>query len=649
MEYPKLFSPIKLADGLELRNRLVMAPMATNFADESGVPTPNQHAYYKLRARKGIGMIVSETNYVREDGKNSRNRMGLHGDHVISSHIQLTQAVHEESVKICAQLHFGGYTISPKIIGRYPLSCSATPLNTKGENLVGLIPRKMNEEDIKDLITCYADAAGRAVEAGYDAIQIHCAHGYLLNSFLSGHVNKRMDAYGGSDENRMRIVLEIFEAVRERIGNTFPMSARFSGEETCDGGYGVEFIIKLIKELGKFNICEVNISGGNYEDPEAIVPPFWYKKGTYAETSGRIKRQVNVPVSTVGRITHPRIAEDILERGDADLIYLGRELVAFPEFPEAARWNRPIRECIGCNKCFHSMAAGEGLRCSVNPWIGKDAAIMEIEQKGGVEKTKSAQRIAVIGGGPAGLTAAAEAAKKGHQVTLYERETCLGGKLNLAGNIIAGKDSILRLIEYQEIEARGAGVELRLNTKITAASELNNPDLVILAVGGRNRKVDIPGLKKMWSVEQAIENMNRLGQEAVIIGGGLVGIELAEALVLTGRHVSIIEILDDILIGYELPNKRGAILKICELGVEVYIKSCVAGVENGNLKIEFDKRTFTLPYDDVVLCAGCIHNIELKEELIKAGLNVVAVGDCLSPGKIFDATQSGLAVVNNLI
>lgn len=542
-----------------------MAPMATNFADEYGSPTPNQYAYYRLRARKGIGMIVTETNYVREDGKNGRTRMGLHSDHVLPSHRLLTKAVHEEGAKVCAQLHFGGHTITPGIIGRYPLSCSATPLNTKGQNLVGLIPRKMSVADIKELIGCFADAAHRAVEAGYDAVQVHCAHGYLLNSFLSPHTNKRVDEYGGSGGNRMRMVLEVMEAVRRRIGNAFPISVRFSGEETCDGGYGVEYIIDVIKELEKFGICEVNISGGNYEAPEQIAPPFWYPRGTYAGLSGRIKQEVHVPVSTVGGINHPRIAEEILERGDADLVYIGRELVAFPEFAEAARQGRLIRKCIGCNTCFHWMAAGEDLRCAVNPWIGEERAILEDEQKGGSRKTKSPKRIVVIGGGPAGLTAATEAAKKGHRVSLYEREMRLGGRMNSAGHLIEGKDSILRLIDYQEIEARKAGVEIYLNKKITAVSKLNNPDLVILAVGGVARQVDIPGVKNMWSAEQAIENVDRLGRKVVIIGGGLVGVELAEALALKGRHVSIVEILDDILIGSELPNRRGTILKICDL------------------------------------------------------------------------------------
>lgn len=647
MKYSRLFSPIKLADGLELRNRIVMAPMATNFADAFGVPTPDQYAYYRYRARKGVAMIVTESNYVREDGKNGPTRMGLHSDHVIPSHQKLTRAVHEEGAKVCAQLHHGGYTISPKLVGRYPISFSASPLMTRGDNLVGQIPRKMSIKDIKDLILCYANAVERAVASGYDAIQLHCAHGYFLNSCLSPHTNKRTDVYGGSDENRMRIVLEIFAAMRERVGNKYPMTVRFSGQETWDGGYNSDFIIKVIKALEPFNICEVSISGGQYEVPEQIAPPYWYPKGTYASVAGRIRKSINIPVSTVGRIINPQVAEDILARGDADLLYIGRELVAFPEFAEAARLGQPIRECLGCNVCFHYMSAGQNLRCTVNPWIGRDEELLDMVAKG-VKQTDRPKKVAVIGGGPAGLTAAAEAAKRGHQVNLYEGENQLGGKLPLGGSIVAGKDGILSLVAHQEYQARHAGVNIQLNKKITAAGELNNPDFVVVAVGGTERKITIPGLDKMWTAEQAMVNLDRMGQNVVIIGGGLVGCELAEALALKGRNVSIVEMLDDILIGHELPNRRGEIVKICDLGVWVYVQSQVIGAEKGMLSVKFKEVTLTLPYDDVVNATGYVRNTELQQRLTEAGLNVSAIGDGVAPGKIYNATQSGVEVAKNI-
>lgn len=648
MNYPRLFSPITLTKGLELRNRIVMAPMATNFADENGNPTKNQYAYYRLRARKGVALIVTESNYVREDGKNGRTRMGLHDDAVIPSHTRLAQAVHEEGGKVCAQLHYGGYTISPKVIGRYPLSCSASPLMSRGENLVGQIPRKMSVQDIKDLIACYADAAYRAVSAGYDAIQIHCAHGYFLNSFLSPHVNKRTDEYGGTEQNRMRIVLEIFGAIRDRIGLAFPMTVRFSGEETWDGGYGSDFIVKIIKALEPFRICEASISGGNWETPQQIAPPYWYQKGTYAEVASRIKAQINIPVSTVGRIIHPQVAESILERGQADLVYIGRELVAFPSFPEAARLGQPIRECLGCNYCFHWMATGDPVRCMVNPSVGQDEAIMNIE-KNGRPQTARPRRIAVVGGGPAGLTAATEAARNGHRVDLYEADDKLGGKLILGGSLIEGKSSILKLVTYQEHEARQVGVKIHLGKRIRGVDELDNPEIVILATGAKERKLNIPGLAKLWSAEDAIRNISAMGNRVVIIGGGLVGVEIAEVLAEKGRTVSVVEMMEDILMGHELPNKRGQIVQICELGVWVYTQTQVTGAKDGRLTLKFKEKEFAIPYDDVINATGYVGNAEQRNTFIKHGIEVMILGDCEKPGKIFHATQAGYALANTII
>jgi 2,4-dienoyl-CoA reductase-like NADH-dependent reductase (Old Yellow Enzyme family)/thioredoxin reductase len=624
-----------------------MAPMATNFADEFGSPTDNQMAYYRLRARKGVALIVTESNYVREDGKGAPTRMGLHSNHVIPAHKRLVQTVHQEGAKVCAQLHFGGPTIGPQVTGRFPLSCSAVPLDTKGELGVGLIPRKMSVKDIKELVGCYAAAAGRAREAGYDAIQIHCAHGYLLNSFLSPHTNKRMDNYGGNDENRLRFVSEIFEAIRNVVGGTFPISVRFSGEETLDGGYAADFIVYAINELTRFNIYEASISGGNYEQTEKIAPPFWYKQGSYADVSHWIRERVKVPISTVGRIINPECAEAILARGDADLVYIGRELVAFPFFAEAASKGQPIKECCGCNCCFNSMSKGEGLRCMINPFVGEDAAVLEQEEHG-AKRTRAAKRVAIVGGGPSGLTAATEAAKRGHAVKLFERAAAVGGRLPMAGSLVDGKQVIVRLVKFLEDEARQAGVEILCNHEIVNASQLDHPDMVILATGAVERKLEIAGLRKCASVEEATQNLDDLGQRVVIVGGGMVGAELAEALAVRGKDVSVVEMLDDVLIGYEFPNKRGVIQRLCDLGVWFYVSSTIISADDKVLTVKFKNQTRELPYDVVVNATGYLPQLALRDELQRSGTEVVAIGDCLSPGRILTAIHTAVEAVRRL-
>lgn len=321
-KYSKLFSPITLGS-LKLSNRIVMAPMATNFSTTTGQVTDRQINYYVERAKGGVGLIITESNYVSLEGRGSIRRLGLTSDDNLKEHKKLVEAIHRLGVPVCAQLHHAGSTAPFSAIGQYPVSCSATILPTKGQPFVGVIPRALTVEEIRDLVIAFGAAARRAKEAGFDAVQVHAAHGYLINQFLSPRYNKRTDSYGGSSRNRMRFLLEIIDEIRAQVGPDYPILVRLSAEEYIDGGYGLDFIVEVVRELENYGVSEVSLSCGNYEQLEQIAPVPPYPEGCYSTYSEQVKRVTKVPVGVVGRIRTPELAEEILRSGKADLVYLG--------------------------------------------------------------------------------------------------------------------------------------------------------------------------------------------------------------------------------------------------------------------------------------------------------------------------------------
>ncbi len=329
-----LFSPIEIGT-LELKNRLVMSPMALNYSGADGNMTQRQLDYYAARARGGVGLIVSESFYVLPDGRGSRSRQGLYDDSMVDEHKKLTATVHRHGTPIFAQLHHGGVTVPIHAIDRLPVGPSAIPFTPTGEPFVGIIPRQLTEAEIEEIVAAFARAASRAIAAGYDGIQIHAGHGYLIHQFLSPHYNRRNDRYGGDREGRARLLMEILQRVRQVAGAGFPISVRISARETMPDGYGVEFTHWLVKQMEGM-ADEVCISGGTHEDRQWIVPPMCIPEGFRADEAAGFKGIANILVSVVGRIVSPAMADEIIGTGKADLVYMGRGLLADPDLPNKA-------------------------------------------------------------------------------------------------------------------------------------------------------------------------------------------------------------------------------------------------------------------------------------------------------------------------
>ena len=636
--FKHIFEPIAIGE-MKLKNRLVLAPMATNYGTERGGMTERQIHYYLERAKGGVGLIISESNYVSLEGRGAINRLGLYDNGQIPEHRKLTHALHKVGTPVCAQLHHGGATVSMSAVGQYPVSCSATPLLTKGEPYVGNVPRRLSEAEIQDLIQKYSKAAWRAKEAGFDAVMVHGAHGYLINEFLSPHTNKRDDRYGGSEENRARFLLEVVESVRKVLGPQFPVMVRLTGEELFDGGYRIDFIQKVARWLENAGVDEINISAGNYEEWERMIAPPTVPEGFLAKNSAAVKEAVKIPVGVVGRIASPTTAERIIEEGKADLVYLGRTLIADPAFANKAREGREdeIRPCIACNKgCIDRMYAGLDIGCTVNAAMGK-----EISRR--ISTAKRKKKVLIVGGGPAGLEAARVAAAQGHRVTLCERSKQLGGVLNLAIRL-PHKEQIERLIQYfvRQIELHGVTVELEKEVNPHVIREVQ-PDVLILAVGSEPVRLGVPGanLPHVVLAEDCLDGKVSLGNSVIIVGGGLLGAEMAEGLVDQGKEVVIVEQLESVAIEAGFIIKKELLKSLCHKGVNMLVDTKALAISKEVIIIERFGEKETLEADTVILAVGYRPRRDLLQNLEVDKMEFHQIGDCVKPRTIMEAIEEG--------
>lgn len=634
--FKNLFSQIKIGE-MKLKNRIVLAPMATHYGTEKGRVTERQIQYYIERSKGGVGLIVSESNYVSIEGRGGTNRIGLHSDNQIPEHRKLTEAIHEVGTPVCAQLHHGGATVSMKAVGQYPVSCSTVPLLTRGELFVGNIPRRLSETEIQDLVQSFSKAAWRARESGFDAVMVHAGHGYLINEFLSPRTNKRDDRYGGKEENRARFLIEIVESIRKILGPRFPIMVRLTGEELFDDGYQINFTQKLAMWLENAGVDEINISAGSIEEMERGMGRPIGPEGYLSSDSAAIKDIVKIPVGVVGRIMSPKTAEKILEEGKADLVYLGRALIADPEFAKKAGEGRDdeIRPCIVCNKgCIDRLLAGLDIRCSVNPDMGR-----EISKS--ISSSGRSKKVLVVGGGPAGLESARVAAGRGHRVTLFEKSKELGGVLNQA-ILLPYKEPIARLIQYyaRQMELLGVTIELEKEVTTDVIREIH-PDVLILAVGAEPDRLGLPGanLPHVFLAEDYLLGKVSVGHSVIIVGGGLIGAELAEALADQEKEVVVVEQLESVASQAGSIIKKSLLKSLCHKGVKMLVNTKVVAINNKGIIVERFGEKEILKADTIILATGYKPRKELVQNLDVDEMEFYQIGDCIKPRTIMEAVD----------
>jgi 2,4-dienoyl-CoA reductase-like NADH-dependent reductase (Old Yellow Enzyme family)/thioredoxin reductase len=627
-----LFAPGTIGT-LSLKNRLVMPPMGTNYATWTGAVTDRLIDYHVARARGGVGLITVEFSYVHPSGKISYYALGVHDDAMIPGLARLASAIHAEGAKASIQIAHGGRRCRSTITGTQPLAPSAIPCGG-GES-----PRALTATDIDHVISWFVQAARRVREAGFDAVTLHLANGYLLQSFISPYANQRVDEHGGRLEGRMRLPLEVLDAVRREVGREFPIICRVCVDEFVDGGLTLAEGQRVAQWLERTGADAIDVIAGIPESLHVIGPPMAVPRGFLAPHARAIKGAVRVPVFAVGRINDPRLAEQLLRDGSADFIAMGRPLLADPSLPEKARQGRfdDIVPCIACNEgCFQRLYSGLDVSCVVNPRVGRESLFP-------AARAEQPRNVLVSGGGPAGMMAALTAAARGHHVVLCERGPRLGGQL-LMGDVPPHKDEIRTLREHLVDQLAKSTVETRLGTTVTR--ELvreSGADVVIVATGASSREASIRAVDAtIVSAWDVLSGRASVGAKVVVIGGGEVGCELAEYLATKGTAVVIVEMLGDLALTME-PRARTLLMqRLRELGVTVLVQSRIDAVRGSTVSYEQGGLAFRIEnVDTVVSAVGSLPNTTLGEALEGVEATVHRIGDCLRPRRILEAIREG--------
>jgi 2,4-dienoyl-CoA reductase-like NADH-dependent reductase (Old Yellow Enzyme family)/thioredoxin reductase len=630
-QFPKLFEPGRIGS-LELKNRLVMPPMATNYALKDGSVTQRQIEYYEERAKGGVGLVIVEISCVdSSSGKGSGRQIAIDDDKFIPGLSQLAEAIRQQGAKAAIQIHHAGRQTWARLTGNQPVAPSAI-LGPEGEQ-----PRELELSEIAALVNRFAEAAERAKKAGFDGVEIHGAHGYLVSQFLSPLSNRRQDAYGGSVENRARFLLEVIEAIRKRVGRDYPLWCRLSAMEIgVTDGITLEETQVVAQLAEKAGVDAIHVSA--HQITPARRPPMVQPPGIFVPLAEGIKKVVSVPVIVVGRIP-PELGEGVLGDGKADFISIGKALLADPHLPQkvAAGRMEDITPCICCLTCLDSTRwRREGICCVVNATLGRER---EYELK----PAESPKKVVVVGGGPGGMEAARVATLRGHKVVLFDDGDELGGQLLLAVKP-PFKDTIETFRRYLVGQVTKSGVELRLRQRFAAEmlDELK-PDVVVLATGVKPFIPQIPGIQSQ-KVIQASEVLTgaEVGEHVAVIGGELVGCETALYLIERGKKVTIMRR------GPELATKVHQFIREPLLGrLQFKGASILTGVEYKEItEAGVVIRTGTgeskvVEADTVVLAAGAVPDTELLAALQDKVARVFPVGDCVEPRGIRQAVEEG--------
>jgi len=639
-KFKYLFIPIKIGN-MEVKNRLAMAPMGTNLASQQGEATPSLISYYGARARGGVGLIITDDTTITSSALYHPNGLRLHEDGLIQSWKKLTKAVHAYGAKIAPQLVHPSFNAPSAFSGLQPVAASPIPSRRYRE-----IPRELTVEEIERIIEQFGEAARRVQEAGCDAVQIHCAHmHHLLGSFLSPLYNKRTDAYGGSLEGRLRLPLEVIQRIRSKVGPGFPILIRISGDEFQPGGRTIEesqYIAPLLVEAG---VDAIQVSAGTGNNFWLVIPPTGTPEAPYASLAEQIKRSVDVPVICVGRILHPWVAENLLQSGKTDMVAMGRALVADPELPnKAARGDGDdIAPCVGDSMCLVSVQMEQKIRCLINPAVGR-------EEEMPLPPAAIAKKVLVIGGGPAGMEAARVAALRGHQVTLIERTSKLGGQLLLA-SFPPLKQEYTCAIQYLAHQVKKAGVKVELNREVDSTIvETFQPEVIILATGAVPLlPKDIPGIDQKYVVTawDVLAGRTLVGPKVVVVGGGKVGCETADFIAhpvddLTpkGNRVTIVEVLENVALDEKSMARSLLIQRLKSKGVEIIVGAKVMEILPDGVKYLKEGREETLlGVDHIVLAMGAKSENDLGEKV--TGIPTFIIGDAKHPRTALEAMAEG--------
>lgn len=634
---PKLFSELKIGS-MTIKNRTFMAPMSLGYGNPDGVPGEEQQAYWLARAKGGTGCIITDATSVDPNTPYLGNTLCFRDENSIARYREFTDKIHDCGAKIIPQITHPG----PESISSF---FGVTPVSSSGyKNSMWQDTRALNIEEFPAIIEQYAHASSQAKQAGFDGIELHCAHGYmLLGSFLSPLKNTRSDEYGGSLMNRARLLIEVIDAIKAKCGTEFPIILRMSGSEKIPGGNTVEDMMELVPVLIEHGIDAFEISGGSqYEMPNKIIPSHGEKAGTNVEEAVRIKSVSTVPVIVVGKINTPELAETLIEEEKVDAVVLGRALLADPEFVNKIQEGHrdEIAPCAGCLVgCVGEQNKRKPASCVINPFAGKESRLS-------VEPAENPKKVLVVGGGIGGMAAARMAALRGEDVTLYEKEEKLGGQILLA-SIPPYKESLMKWIRYLEKELQRLGVKIEQNHPVNA-DEIRNSgyDAVLLANGSLpvmpEEGENICTAHQLLGGEKEIHEGNVL-----IVGGGMVGLETAEYLdsVKKGSlSLTVIEMKNTMGEGMGPANLVPAMARLKGIGVNLMTETRLVSVSGDTVRLvtagaEKELSGFT----HIVYAVGSRPDAGLYDAVKDCGKEIYLIGDAKETGQALQAVADGTA------
>ncbi|MHB9114873.1 MAG: oxidoreductase [Thermoleophilia bacterium] len=649
MKQKAILTPVNIG-GVRLRNRIAMPPMSTRLSNADGSVTQRLIDYYEERAIGGVGLIIVEYSYIDEErSKAAVCQLGAYSDNLLPGLSELSEAIQRRGAKTFLQICHGGGQSPADLISGAPGAPSAI-LVKKG----GHLPTELSIDEIKEIIHSFAEAALRAKKAGFDGVEIHGAHGYLLNQFLSPRCNKRSDLYGADLAGRTQMALEVVDAIRAKVGSRFVVGFRLNVEDYTPSGITVDETRIFVRMLEEHGISYIHASAGTYESHQYMISPTYLDRGHLSGLAKAVKDVVSVPVIAVGGL-NDEVGSKLIDEGLADIAAMGRALIADPSLPNkmARGLDKEIRPCIRCNDgCIGRFFAGKTMRCATNPAAGREADFRTASVRSSVPK-----KIAIVGGGVAGMECARIAAGRGHDVQLFEKSGELGGNARVA-SVPSFKGDIRQLLKWYEYQMAAPGITVHLGGEASLREmEALNPDAVVMALGAEHY-----GGPVGWGAEENVMTASEvlLGTRlpkgnVVVIGGGLVGVETALYMAGAGneqrvgkksiRQITIIEVLEEILVDAVRVNKLELAELIEKHGIKCLTASKVCKISQDCLEfVDEEQNIVRMEADCVVLAVGFRSRECDWEPWANRSYEVHTIGDGHKPGKIIDAIREAALV-----
>lgn len=689
MSYDMLFSPMKIGN-VEIKNRIVMAPMCMGFGQYNGCATETMMDYYEERAKGGVGLIFTEITRINDiTGASSFGQLGMSHDYQIPALREMADRIHKHNCKIMVELHHPGRQNLGLMIGTVPI-CNigsklmgdlytkiltqavipqgkklqdkhivprtVAPSKCERSKMSDSVNRELSVNEIKRIICQFIEGAVRVKKAGCDGVELHAAHGYLIQQFLSPNTNKRTDKYGGSLENRMRFLLEIIDGIRSNCGKDFPIVVRLTVDEMYSEigqngkGYNLEEGIKMAKILSDKGIDAIDVSSAAYDTFNYWLEPTTFTPGWRKYLASEVKKVVDIPVIAANLIRSPKQAEMQLEEGTQDFISLGRPLIADPHWPNKVKSGNEnlIKRCVCCLYCFESMMKGAYKythgNCSVNPFVGREN--VSLKQNG------NGRKVLIIGAGCAGLTAAELLSKRGFDVTVLEKESKQGGQLNLASKP-PHKEKINWVCEDLLSNAINSGAKVLFDIKADKNIIASySPEIVITATGGNAIHPKSFNGDNVVTVTQVLNGSIDISNKKVaVIGSGMTGLETSELLVSKGNKVTVVEMADKIAPGAWFQQLDDALPVLEKAGTEFLTSHKLLSVSSSGIELEDlkEKKAVAIKVDLVVLSLGVRSDNSLYNDIKNSdSYKVYNIGDSNKIGRIANATESAYQLVMNI-